>query len=269
MEAYKRFKKYAANPSNTLRDNPLCTNTWRGRHESKMRRLEKTLFEAGMREVTVLQVGPGGVAEGYLSKLPQFDEEDNELFKKWKKKLINPSETSARHAPGARLETSETTELLKILSFRVGVKKLYVGDKFPQVIEGIRRLNLPNVEPILLDVDSDGDIILPESDVAVFYHGLEYCTRNPQRVFERLSHVQENKRKVLSLTIPSNLSLSLGPYKLVRPTIYYNGTIPSEVISKEATNSRKSVWSGRAPPLNEAEIMLRANKSDAPYRPIQ
>jgi hypothetical protein len=124
------------------------------------------------------------------------------------------------------------------------------------------------VEPLLLDVDSDGEIILPESDVAVFYHGFEYCTRNPQRVFDRLSHLQEDKRKVLSLTIPSNLTLSLGPYKLVRPNTFYNGTITSEDLSsKPVLNLRKSVWSGKAPPLDETEIMERANRVDAPYRP--
>ncbi|HVY01716.1 MAG TPA: hypothetical protein VHA12_03055 [Candidatus Nanoarchaeia archaeon] len=266
MESYDQFRRILRNPSRELRDSPLCTNTWRGRHESKLRRLERTMFDLGMRDITLVQFGPGGVALGYLDLLPQFDEENSELLKKMMKRLVNPRETYARHQPGAKLECSETLEALKILSYRVGVKKTYVFDNLPQVVEAVNMLNLPNVEARVLDVDADGEVGLPDSDAVIFYHGLEYCV-NPQRVIDRISQTSPDKKKVLSLTLPRDSTLVVPSYNLVSPNTYSTHQIPQETIPSTKPIEEKKKFVFRAKPLDEKKIMERANQADIAYRP--
>lgn len=228
------LKQILRKPSYCLVPGHLYTGTWKGRRKSHLERLEKTLIEWGLTNVSVVEFGPGGVAEKFAERLPEFDEEDLEMKKKYWNKILNLRETMERNRPFSLLTCFEPKEVYEIIGRQVGIRSLDVVDKYQKVIDGVNRLKLPNTNKTLMDLDAPVPQRVGQFDVAICFNFIEYCTNYPLQALESIYNSVRDGG-FMAINLVSSSQLNGGPYSkipnftMIRPGVYMKGERPDKI----------------------------------------
>jgi len=235
------------------------TNTWPERHSLPLQYLKQALLLREKKNISVRIIGPGGIAEEYRDKLPRGDEETfagsfAEIFqasdvwgniarkaRRTGQQWVNRSESPARDKLTTPLTCFEPLEVYKLLEKDIGISYLEIVDKYPRVLEGVSRLNLPNVKIVEGDIQ-DLEHSLREVDVVIALRVLQYCARKPEAAYKNvIEPVKDGGLTVL--TVPEGVWVPEG-FTQVWPGIESKVRKPERRLYWKGERERK-IWSGR------------------------
>jgi hypothetical protein len=227
----------------------LSTHTWPYRNIHPLKHLETILSQRGKKDITVLDVGPGGIASKYATILPKGDQAGMRFWAMKKKQAINWLESPARDHEDCELTCFEPYEIHELLSERIGIKEMIVADKNPRVLEAVEKLRLKNTRTLLWNIEKGPYTGLPV-DVAICFFTIEYCEDQLQACNFLCNAIKDKDGGFLVAGFTEEKEIYIPEFTRIKPAredklkryIYWKGKM---------SDVQQSVWGRKAPSINE------------------
>jgi hypothetical protein len=247
--------------------NHLSTNTWPERNITALRKLELILAERKMKDITVLDVGPGGIAQRYASQIPSGDQYDMDIIARARKNTVNWPESIARDKLSSELVSFEPREIYNLFSERIGIREMIVADREKRVIDAVNNMNISHTRTLLRDIEDTNPHDM-QADVVIGLVLIEYCKKN-QIQARRSLYDSVKPGGFLLVNLPSNIPDYIPGFTQIN--VPFRKPLrdiedPRKIYVKRENSANPTHIQFHAPKLDEQRIVYLAETADLAAR---